>query len=221
MKRKEFIKKSSAALAAVAGCAIIPSYVLGKSFGHVAPSDKVNVACCGIGNRGGDVLNNLYKTGLANIVAICDVDMGAPHTLENMQKFPNARRFQDFREMFDKMGNEFDAISVGIPDFSHFPVAMLAMSQGKHVYVEKPMAHSFNEISLMMKAEKKTQGGLSDGKSRAFGRKLFSIQGMDRSGHHKRCYQNHRLHEQWSPLAWHESFGLPSLPAHPCHFGLG
>jgi hypothetical protein len=53
------------------------------------------------------------------------------------------------------MGNEFDAISVGIPDFSHFPVAMLAMSQGKHVYVEKPMAHSFHEIALMMKAQKK------------------------------------------------------------------
>ena len=155
MKRKEFIKASSAALAAVAGCAIIPSYVLGKSFGHVAPSDKVNLACCGIGNRGGELLNSLYKTGLVNIVALCDVDMGAPHTLENMQKFPNARRFQDFREMFDKMGNQFDAISVGIPDFSHFPVTMLGMSQGKHVYVEKPMAHSFHEISLMMKAEKK------------------------------------------------------------------
>ncbi len=155
MKRKEFIKTSSATLAAVAGYTIIPSYVMGKALGHVAPSDKVNVACCGIGNRGSDVLNSLHKTGLANIVAICDIDMGAPQTVANMQKFSTAKRFQDFREMFDKMGNQFDAVSVGIPDFSHFPVAMLAMSQGKHVYVEKPMAHTFHEVSLMMKARKK------------------------------------------------------------------
>ena len=99
MKRKEFIKTSSATLAAVAGYTIIPSYVMGKALGHVAPSDKVNVACCGIGNRGSDVLNALHKTGLANIVAICDIDMGAPQTVANMQKFSTAKRFQDFREI--------------------------------------------------------------------------------------------------------------------------
>ena len=155
MKRKDFLKTGSSALAAVAGFMILPSYVLGKPFGYTAPSDKVNLACCGIGNRGGELLNSLYKTGLVNIVALCDVDMGAPHTLENMKKFPNAKHFVDFREMFDKMGKEFDAICIGVPDFSHFPIAMLAMNQGKNVYVEKPMAHTFNEVELMMKAEKK------------------------------------------------------------------
>ena len=81
--------------------------------------------------------------------------MGAPHTQEVLKMFPNVPRFQDFRQMFDKMGKEIDAVSVGIPDFSHFPVAMLAMSLGKHVYCEKPMGHSFREIELMMQAEKK------------------------------------------------------------------
>ncbi|ACU05081.1 Gfo/Idh/MocA family protein [Pedobacter heparinus] len=155
MKRKDFLKTSSSALAAVAGFMILPSYVLGKPFGHTAPSDKVNLACCGIGNRGGELLNSLYKTGLVNVVALCDVDMGAPHTLENMNKFPNAKRFNDFREMFDQIGKEFDAVCIGVPDFSHFPIAMLAMNQGKNVYVEKPMAHTFNEVALMMDAEKK------------------------------------------------------------------
>ena len=155
MKRRSFLKTSSSALAAAAGCMILPSYVFGKSLGHVAPSDKVNLACCGIGNRGGEIISALYKTGLVNIVALCDVDMGAPHTLENMNLFPNAKRFKDFREMFDKIGNEFDAITAGVPDFSHFPLTMLAMSQGKHVYVEKPMAHTFNEVEIMMKGEKK------------------------------------------------------------------
>jgi len=121
----------------------------------VAPGEKVNLACCGIGNRGADDVNSLYATGLANLVAFCDVDMGGPNTLGILKKFPNVPRFQDFRQMLDKMGKEIDAVSVGVPDFSHFPIAMLAMSMGKHVYVEKPMAHTFREVELMMRAEKK------------------------------------------------------------------
>jgi hypothetical protein len=151
MKRRNFITGTAAA----AGWFLLPSYVLGKSYGHVAPSDKVNLACCGIGNRGGEIIKALHKTDLVNIVALCDVDMGAPHTLENMNAFPSAKRFKDFREMFDKIGKEFDAITVGVPDFSHFPLTMLAMNQGKHVYVEKPMGHTFNEVEIMMRGEKK------------------------------------------------------------------
>ncbi|MFT6203667.1 MAG: putative dehydrogenase, partial [Spirosomataceae bacterium] len=128
MKRRDFIKASSFG---VAGISVIPSHILGKKVGKIAPSDKVNLACCGIGNRGGDITKALHKTGLANIVAFCDVDMGAPHTLEILKQFPNVPRFQDFREMFDKMGSQVDAVSVGTPDFSHFPITMLAMSLGK------------------------------------------------------------------------------------------
>ncbi|MBW8331801.1 MAG: Gfo/Idh/MocA family oxidoreductase [Prolixibacteraceae bacterium] len=155
MKRRDFLRTGSTAFAAVTAFSIVPSTVMGKAFGHIAPSDKVNLACCGIGNRGGGIIKSLHQTGLANIVALCDVDMGAPHTLEIMEMFPNVPRFQDFREMFDKMGNQFDAITAGVPDFSHFPITMLAMSQGKHVYVEKPMAHTFHEVELMMAGEKK------------------------------------------------------------------
>jgi predicted dehydrogenase len=124
--------------------------------GHAnAATSKVNLACVGIGNRAADVIKALHATGLANIVALCDVDMGAPHTLEIMKLFPDVPRFQDFRRMFDKMGKQIDAVSIGTPDFSHFPIAMLAMSQGKHVYCEKPMGQSFREIELMMAAERK------------------------------------------------------------------
>jgi predicted dehydrogenase len=127
----------------------------GAPGGNVSPNEKVNLACCGIGNRGADDVKSLYATGLANIVAFCDTDMGAPHTQEILRKFPNVPRFQDFRQMFDKMGNQIDAVSAGVPDFSHFPIAMLAMSLGKHVYCEKPMGHTFQEVELMMRAEKK------------------------------------------------------------------
>ena len=153
MNRRNFVK--AGALGAVAGISVIPSRVLGKPLGHVAPSDKVNLACIGIGNRGGEITRALHATGLANIVALCDVDMGAPQTLEVLKLLPNVPRFQDFREMFDKMGNKIEAVSVGVPDFAHFPITMLAMSLGKHVYVEKPMARTFKEVELMMAGAKK------------------------------------------------------------------
>ncbi len=153
MKRRHFLK--AAAISPLAGCSVVSPEVLGKPLGYIAPSDKVNLACVGIGNRGGSITMDLHKTGLANLVAFCDVDMGAPHTQKVLEQFPDVPRFQDFREMFDKMGDQIDAVSVGTPDFSHFPITMLAMSLGKHVYVEKPMARTFNEVELMIQAAAK------------------------------------------------------------------
>lgn len=145
--------------AALSGASLVPS--LFTSAGTtVNPSvlganERVNLACVGIGNRGGQIIDDLYNTGLANIVALCDTDMGAEHTQRIMKKFPKAKRFKAFREMFDKMGNEIEAICVGVPDFSHFPITILAMSLGKHVYVEKPLARTFNECEMLMSAEKR------------------------------------------------------------------
>lgn len=118
-------------------------------------NERVNLACCGIGFRGGEIIDALYKTGLCNIVALCDVDMGAPHTVKVMEMFPNALRFQDFREMFDKMGNQIDAVTAGVPDHSHFPIAITAMKLGKHIYSEKPLGRTFYENELLIKAAKK------------------------------------------------------------------
>ena len=118
-------------------------------------NNKVNLACIGIGNRGAEDIAMFHKTGMVNFVALCDTDMGAPHTQKALKLLPDVPRFQDFRKMFDKMGKDIDAVCIGTPDFSHFPIAMLAMSLGKHVYCEKPMGHSFRQIELMMAAEKK------------------------------------------------------------------
>ena len=148
--RRSFVK---GALTAGTAAFLAPRLAFGAK--AAASGEKVNLACVGIGNRGAQIIKELHATGLANIVAFCDTDMGAPHTQAVLKQFPDVPRFQDFRQMFDKMGKDIEAVSVGTPDFSHFPVTMLAMSLGKHVYCEKPMGQSYREIQLMMDAEAK------------------------------------------------------------------
>ena len=143
--RRTFLKNA----ALLTSAAAFPAFISKNS------GDKVNLACIGIGNQGGLDVMSLYSTGLCNIVALCDVDMGAPQTLKVLEKFPDVPRFQDFRQLFDKMGNQFEAVSIGVPDHSHFPITMMALGMGKHVFVEKPMARTFHEVELMMAAAKK------------------------------------------------------------------
>ncbi|MEI6143700.1 MAG: Gfo/Idh/MocA family oxidoreductase, partial [Mariniphaga sp.] len=156
--RRSFLRKALTLSAVTALPTILTNSVSGielPATKQVSAGEKVNLALCGIGNRGGEIAQALYDTGLCNIVALCDVDMGAPHTLKVMNKFPDAAKFQDFRVMFDKMGSKIDAVTAGVPDFAHFPIAMLAMSLGKGIYSEKPMGRTFNEVQLMMDAAKK------------------------------------------------------------------
>lgn len=151
LSRRSFIKKS-----VLAGGAVVASNSILSNVALASANERVNLACIGIGNRGAEIIRDLYKTGLCNIVALCDVDMGAAHTQGILKEFPDVPRFQDFREMFDKMGNQIEAVSVGVPDFSHFPITMLAMDLGKHVYVEKPLARTFLENELLMQKAAKS-----------------------------------------------------------------
>lgn len=156
--RRSFLKKSLviSAAASIGPRLLFANKNLPKPINTlVSPNERINLAWCGIGNRAGDIALSLYNTGLVNIVALCDVDLGAPHTLKILKQFPHIPRFTDFRSMFDKLGNEIDAVSIGVPDHSHFPITMMAMALGKHVYVEKPLARTFLESELLLKAANK------------------------------------------------------------------
>lgn len=150
MSRRSFISRT-----ALAGGGLFLSNSLFANLALANANERVNLACVGIGNRAGEIIKELYKTGLCNIVALCDVDLGAKHTEEILKLFPNAKRYQDFRKMFDEISNEFDAVSIGTPDFAHFAITMQAIDLGKHVYVEKPMAHTFLENELLMQKARK------------------------------------------------------------------
>ena len=151
--RRGFIRTATLASA---GLALGGSRLSASSYSQIiGANEKVNLACVGIGFRGSEIIRDFAKTGLANVVALCDVDMGAKHTQEIMAMFPDVPRFKDFRVMFDKMGNKIDAVCAGIPDFAHYPVVIHAIKEGKHIYCEKPMCRTFLEGELMIEAAKK------------------------------------------------------------------
>ncbi len=143
--RRELLKTAGAA----AAFTIVPRHVLGQ--GQTPPSEKLNVAGIGAGGRGGDDINEIAKG--ANIVALCDVDLRARHREQTtIPKFPDAKVYQDYRKLLDEMGDKIDAVIVGTPDHTHAVIAMAAIKRGKHVYCEKPMAHSVGEVRALMKA---------------------------------------------------------------------
>lgn len=147
--RRDFLKTMSMASAGLtfgAGDLLgAPSFARQKKV-----TDKVKIAYIGIGNRGEQIIDDFARTGRVEVVALCDVDMGAPHTQKVMNLYPKAKRFRDFRQLFDKANDDFEAVAIATPDHSHFPISMLALASGKHVYVEKPLARTFYEGELLM-----------------------------------------------------------------------
>jgi predicted dehydrogenase len=146
MNRRSFLQKSGAA---VLGFTIVPSVVMGQSVSGVrAPSDKLNIAGVGIGGRGAAVIANMASE---NIVALCDVDWGYTERNGVFERYPNARKYWDYRKMLEEMGSSIDAVMVGTADHTHAIIAADAMTMGKHVYCEKPLTHSVYESRLLTK----------------------------------------------------------------------
>ena len=162
ISRRAFLKDAAVAGAAAA---VVPSVFVSckgtdakkaprkqRVFG---PNDKVNIAFIGIGNRGNEDIHCFEDTGMCNVVALCDVDMGSEPTQEVINMYPDAPRYKDFRKMFDEMADKIDAVLVATPDHSHFEISLAAMKLGIAVYVEKPLARTFRECELLIEAEKK------------------------------------------------------------------
>ncbi|MGA2621416.1 MAG: Gfo/Idh/MocA family oxidoreductase [Thermoguttaceae bacterium] len=146
MKRREFLKGAAAA-AAVA--TVVPRCAVARS-GENPPSEKLNIAGIGIGGMGGGDIDAV--AGGNNIVALCDVDMN--YARGTFGRHPKAKQFQDFRKMLDAMDKQIDAVVVGTPDHNHAVTSIAAMRHGKHVYCEKPLAHSVYECRQMAKVAK-------------------------------------------------------------------
>ncbi|MEM7374778.1 MAG: Gfo/Idh/MocA family oxidoreductase [Bacteroidota bacterium] len=148
LSRRSFVKSTATASA---GLMIVPHMM------SYSPANKLNLAFIGVGGRGGRNIKSCdikTKKGVAtnNIVALCDVS--DERAANGYKAYPKAKRFTDFREMFDKMGKEIDAVVISTPDHTHFAATMAAMELGKHVYVEKPLAHNIWQLRTLKKAAK-------------------------------------------------------------------
>lgn len=107
-------------------------------------NEKLSVAVVGVANRGGA---NLAGVAHENVVALCDVD--PENAKKAREQFPKAAFFTDYRKMFDAAHKSFDAVVVSTPDHTHALPSCIAMSLKKHVYCEKPMAETVNEVRHM------------------------------------------------------------------------
>ena len=145
--RAAFLRRSAAAALSFQ---IVPRHVLGQ--GQTAASDKLNIASVGIGGQGGGLLRQ-EAIASQNIIALCDVDW--KYAAKTAKNFPKAERFTDYRTMLEKLKG-LDAVIIATPDHMHAPIALAALRAGKHVYVEKPMAHSIEEARVMARVAKET-----------------------------------------------------------------
>lgn len=141
--RRTFLKSAAAASSIL----VVPGHVLGAD-GQTPPSERLNIAGIGVGGMGAGDIGAV--AGGNNIVGLCDVDLN--RAADTLKKFPKAREFRDFRRMFDAMEKEIDAVVVATPDHTHAVAAMAAIRRKKHVYCEKPLAHSVHEVRALMKA---------------------------------------------------------------------
>ena len=135
--RRAFLKQSAVLGTAWWVSSGAPGWAESKS-----PNEKLNVGCVGCGGKG---YSDIQGVASENIVALCDVDDN--RAAKAAMEFPAARRYQDFREMLEK--EKLDAVVVSTPDHTHAVAAVMAMRLGKHVYCQKPLAHSVFEARVM------------------------------------------------------------------------
>jgi predicted dehydrogenase len=144
LKRRSFFRTTGVAAAALT---ILPRHVLAAS-GTTPPGEKLNIACIGVGGMGAGDVGAVSRDN--HIVALCDAD--EKRSGETLKKFPAAKRYRDFRKLFDEMEKSIDAVTVSTPDHTHAVAVMAAIKRKKHVYCQKPLAHSVYEVRQLMKA---------------------------------------------------------------------
>ncbi|WP_321368722.1 Gfo/Idh/MocA family oxidoreductase [uncultured Draconibacterium sp.] len=162
LSRRKFIGTTATGVAAAT---ILPSNVI-AGLGHKAPSDKLNIAGIGVGGKG---FTNLKFMETENIVALCDVDWDYAGR-NAFERWYRAKQYKDFRVMLEEQ-KDIDAVMIATPDHTHALPALMAMREGKHVFLQKPLTHSVYESRIMTETAKRygvatqmgNQGNSADG----------------------------------------------------------
>ncbi len=155
--RRDFMKTT----AAIGSAVFVGHNVVLAQDEKTSANDQVQYACIGVGGKGASDSADASKHG--KIVAMCDIDDKTLEKTAVRPGFTEAEKFNDFREMLDKMGDKIDAVTVSTPDHTHAPATAMAMKMGKHCYTQKPLTHTVWEARRLQEIAKesgvKTQMG--------------------------------------------------------------
>ena len=142
--RREFLQTSAASAAVLAAPAIVRARGL---------NSKLQIAGIGCDGKGWSDIHEMSTHGSTRLIGLCDVDLARTEKVRKLQ--PDAPVFQDYRELFDKLGDKIDAVTVSTPDHTHALITMEALRRGKHVYCQKPLTHTIWESrQLQLQAAK-------------------------------------------------------------------
>ncbi len=183
--RRKFVKQG---LQAAVAFTIIPRFVMGR--GYLAPSDKINLGYIGTGKQSRSLVNSFKD--IAQAVAGSDVDKQKLAAFQKIVEKNNAEATQkqdykgfkgyaDFRELLQR--KDIDAVVIATPDHWHAVMAVMAANAGKHVYCEKPMAHSVAEGRAMVDAMKKNKVILQVGSMQRSSDKFRTAVDLVRNGY--------------------------------------
>jgi len=148
--RRDFIKKSAGASAAIIAGGILPGYSASSYNRIFGSNERIIVSVMGVNSRGNALAGNFASQSNCEVAHICDVDSRATEKcLKNLQEKQRAtaKGFGDFRKSLES--KDIDAVVIAMPDHWHAPASLLAMQAGKHVYVEKPCSHNPKEGEIL------------------------------------------------------------------------
>jgi len=146
--RRSFLKTA----AVVGGAISSTGYFVAESNAQGSSSKRLNVACIGVGGKGGGDANNAAKFG--NIVAICDVDRSRLDAKSKADGFQTAKKYTDYRKMLEENEKDIDIVTVSGPDHMHAAALLMALRMGKHCFGQKPLTRSIYEARLVAQVAK-------------------------------------------------------------------
>jgi hypothetical protein len=204
MKRRKFLQQTAAS---IAGFTILAHSASARS---AQANERMNLAHIGVGGRGRALLLEFSRQ--TNPVALCDVN--DHRAAQAYLRFPHLPRFQDFREMLERLGKQIDGVVVATPDHTHAVATAAAIRAGKHVYTEKPLTRTVGESRLVreLAAEHKvaTSMGNQGTGSGPFRRALELIRG----GQLGEIKEVHVWNDQGGPGWEQPPEGTSDVPSH-------
>ncbi len=148
LSRRQLFRRSAELFAAAS---VLPRSVVGGASAP-APSDRLTLAGVGVGGVGYGQVQACEKAGF-EVTVLCDIDHA--YAKKAYDRWPEARRYTDYRGMFDKEGDKVDAVYIGTPDHTHAVIAMEAIRKKKHICCVKPLTRTIHECRTVVRAAEK------------------------------------------------------------------